>query len=170
MLNSITETQSDFTNLTLSGLLSAPSVRREAYDRDSHKVYAIAFWMTGSELAAEEVTAETFCSAFSETSSPTVDEVDHALVQQLRKDFHLPIFTLNCEVSTAVKSVRQNTLRVELERAVIALPATEKLIFILHDVERYGHNRIAQLLGITERESRLALHAARLRVREDLAK
>lgn len=168
MLN-IQETQAEFTHVDINGILSAPSARRDVYDRDSHKIYAIAFWMTGNELAAEDLTAEIFRSAFTETSSPTIDEVDQALVQQLRKDFHLPIFTLDCPVSTAVKNVRQNTLRVDLERAVIALPATEKLIFILHDIERYDHDRIARLLSITERESRVALHAARLRVREDLA-
>jgi len=65
--------------------------------------------------------------------------------------------------------VRSNTLRVDLEAAVIQLPATEKLIFLMHDVERYDHDRVARLLGITERESRLGLHQARLRVRELLA-
>lgn len=169
MLN-IQETQVEFTQINVNGIFSAPSARREVYDRDSHKVYAIAFWMTGNELAAEDLTAEIFRSAFAETSLPTVEEVDQALIQQLYSNFHLPIFTLDCGVTTSVKNVRQNSLRIELERAVIALPATEKLIFILHDVERYEHDRIARLMGITERESRLGLHAARLRVREDLAK
>jgi RNA polymerase sigma-70 factor (ECF subfamily) len=171
MLNSIQETQQlEFSHLSVSGVLAAPSARREAYDRDSHKVYAIAFWMTGNELAAEDLMAETFRSAFSETVAPTEGEVDQALVQQLRKEFQLPVFTLACQPSIEVKNVRQNTLRVELERAVIELPATEKLIFIMHDIERYDHERITRLLGITERESRLGLHQARLRVRELLSK
>jgi RNA polymerase sigma-70 factor (ECF subfamily) len=139
------------------------------YDRNSHKVYAIAFWMTGNELAAEDLMAESFRSAFSESVVQTDDDIDRALVQQLRKAFQLPVFTLNCQPCNQVKNVRQNTLRVDLERAVIDLPATEKLIFIMHDVDRYDHDRIARLLGITERESRLGLHQARLRVRELLA-
>jgi DNA-directed RNA polymerase specialized sigma24 family protein len=57
-----------------------------------------------------------------------------------------------------------------LERAVVQLPATEKLIFLLHDVESYEHERIAKLLGITTDESKFGLHQARLRVRELVAR
>jgi len=41
-----------------------------------------------------------------------------------------------------------------LERAVIQLPDTEKMIFLMHDVEGYDHARIARLLGMTEDSSR----------------
>jgi RNA polymerase sigma-70 factor (ECF subfamily) len=66
--------------------------------------------------------------------------------------------------------VRRNTLRVDLERAVIQLPNTEKMIFLMHDVEGYDHAHIARLLSITEDSSRQGLHQARLRMRELLAK
>jgi RNA polymerase sigma-70 factor (ECF subfamily) len=56
--------------------------------------------------------------------------------------------------------------RVHLERAVVQLPATEKLIFLFHDVEGYEHLSIARLLGISEDESKLGLHQARVFVRE----
>ena len=49
-----------------------------------------------------------------------------------------------------VLSVRTNTHARRLERAVVQLPATEKMIFLMHDVERYEHARIANLLGIAE--------------------
>ena len=54
---------------------------------------------------------------------------------------------------------------VDAERAVMQVPATERLIFMMHDVECYEHERIARSLGITEDESRQGLHQARLRVR-----
>jgi RNA polymerase sigma-70 factor, ECF subfamily len=171
MLNIVQKIQqSDFSHLDVTGIISSPIARREVYDRDSAKIYAITFWMTGNELAAEDMTAEIFCSAFAETAVPTQNDIDQALIEHLSKNFHLSVFTLNCQPSTESKNVRQNTLRVDLERAVIALPATEKLIFILHDIERYDHDRIARLVGVTERESRLALHQARLHVRELLSK
>jgi RNA polymerase sigma-70 factor (ECF subfamily) len=171
MFNMIPESQpAELNQLSLGGALSTHAARRYAYELSYQRVYAIAFWMTGNELAAEEILEESFRSAFSETAFPTCDEIDQHLVQQLRRQFQIPVFTLNCDGVTAVKSVRHNTLRVELERAVIELPATEKLIFVLHDVERYEHDRIARLLGITERESRLGLHQGRLRLREILSK
>jgi DNA-directed RNA polymerase specialized sigma24 family protein len=61
-------------------------------------------------------------------------------------------------------------MRVDLERAVVQLPDTEKLIFLMHDVERYDHTRIANLLGISLQSSIEGLHQSRLRMRELLAK
>jgi len=144
--------------------------RREVFESNRHRVYAIAFWMTGNELAAEDLMTDVFRSAFLVNPTPTVEDVDRALVGELRKTFHIPVFTLSCAPATQVRNVRRNTLRTELEAAVLQLPATEKLIFLMHDVERFEHEYIARLLGITDRESRLALHQGRLYLRELLAK
>jgi DNA-directed RNA polymerase specialized sigma24 family protein len=65
-----------------------------------------------------------------------------------------------------VSNVRRNTLRVELERAIVQLPYTERMIFCMHDGDAYDHARIARTLGISESESRHGLHQARLRIRE----
>ena len=140
--------------------------RRVCYERNRHRVYAIAFWMTGNELVAETLMVETFRAAFAENKFPGTEEVDKTLLSQLKDSFDLPFFTLHCAPCTTVRNVRRNTLRVDLENAVIQLPPTEKLIFLLHDLEQYRHDRISRLLGITESESRLGLHQARLRVRE----
>ena len=149
-------------------LVSVPQ-RREIFERNRHRVYAVAFWMTGNELAAEDVMSDVFRSAFLSTSNPTADDIDRALVTELKSMFEIPVFTLDCVPSEQVRNVRENILRTALEAAVIELPATEKLIFVMHDVEGYDHDRVARLLGITERESRLGLHQARLRMRELLA-
>ncbi|MGZ4826667.1 MAG: RNA polymerase sigma factor, partial [Terriglobales bacterium] len=80
------------------------------------------------------------------------------------------VLTVDEGICSDAPSVRQNTLRVHLERAVVQLPATERMIFLLHDVEGYDHSRIVRMLGITEDESRNGLHQARLRMRNLLAK
>jgi len=144
--------------------------RKEAFESNRHRVYAIAYWMTGNELAAEDLMADAFSAAFAEGSFPTTEEVDRALVAELHKTFDIPIFTLDCTLCTGIRNVRKNVLRTDLECAVFALPPTEKLIFLMHDLEGYDHDHVARLVGITERESRLALHQARLRLRELLAK
>ncbi len=143
--------------------------RSEIYEQNRHRVYALAFWMTGSELAAEELMTHTFCRAFTDSVVPGADDIDTALVTELRECTSLATLTLDCAPCNRVLSVRRNTLRVELERAVIQLPGTEKMIFLLHDVESYNHSRIARLLGISEEESCRGLHQARLRLRELLA-
>lgn len=142
---------------------------RRIYELNRHRVYSLAFWMTDNELAAEELMTHVFCRAFA-AQRTREEDIDRALIAELREYMPLGELTLNCAASNRVLSVRTNTLRVDLERAVVQLPNTEKMIFLMHDVERYGHVRIARLLGISEESSMLGLHQARLRMRELLAK
>jgi RNA polymerase sigma-70 factor (ECF subfamily) len=143
---------------------------RGIYEQNRHRVYSLAFWMTDNELAAEELMIESFSRAFAANDEPSSHDIDRALLAVLREYMPLGEFTLDCATCDQVLSVRRNMLRVDLERAVVELPNTEKMIFLMHDVERYDHSRIAGLLGITEQESRSGVHQARLRLRELLAK
>jgi RNA polymerase sigma-70 factor (ECF subfamily) len=151
-------------------LVAAERSRRTQFNRiyneHRHRVYSMAFWMTGNELAAEQMAASTFLRAFSRCDSPRVEQIDHAFLAEVRELAPLPGLTLRAGAAAEVRSLRGNVKRVHLERAVIELPATEKLIFLLHDVEGYEHARIARLLGIREDESKFGLHQARLRIRE----
>jgi len=142
---------------------------RKTYEQNQHRVYSLAFLMTDNELVAEELMTQTFCRAFARNATPSANEIDRALVAELRGIMTLGTLTLNCAPVERVLSVRRNTLRVELERAVVQLPGTEKLIFLMHDVEGYEPARIAPLLGLSKEESQLGLHQARLRLRELLA-
>lgn len=142
---------------------------REIYEQNRHRVYSLAFWMTDNELAAEELMTHAFSGAFACNLEPTADDIDRALIAELRPDFDLQGLTLNCAPCERILSVRRNTLRVDLERAVVQLPSAEKLMFLLHDVEGYDYGRIARLLGSTPDDSRHGVHQARLRMRELLA-
>ncbi len=170
MLNTMQEApRTQITGFSPETMVAVPQ-RREIFERNRHRVYSTAFWMSGNELAAEDVMSDAFRAAFLGTANPSVEDIDQALVGELKKTFDIPLFTLDCAPSNQVRNVRSNILRTDLEIAVIALPATEKLVFLMHDLEGYDHDRVARLLGITERESRLGLHQARLRLRELLAK
>jgi RNA polymerase sigma-70 factor (ECF subfamily) len=59
--------------------------------------------------------------------------------------------------------------RLDLERAIAALPAGARLVFVLHDVEGFEHREIASLLGVSDGTSKSQLHRARLRLRSILA-
>ncbi len=143
---------------------------REIYERNRHRVYSLAFWMVDNELVAEELMIQTFSRAFAANHEPSDEDVDRALIAELREYVDFKPRSLQCAPAARIVSVRQNTRRVDLERALIQLPATEKMIFLMHDVERYDHARIASLLGINEQNSCEGLHQARLRIRELLAK
>ncbi len=150
---------------------AAPSLDqcRWIFEENRHRVYAIAFWMTDNELIAEEVMQSCFEQVFALGNFDSED-IDRILLAELQKRVTFETPSLKCLPSTEVTSARRNTRRVDLERAVVQLPATEKLVFLMHDVESYEHDRIGRLLGLTEKESQNALHQARLRIRELLAK
>jgi len=139
------------------------------YASNQHRVYALAFWMTDNELEAEQVMERAFLRVFSITSSPTEEMVDCALLEEIRQLVPVGALTLNQGTCSEVLSVRRNVKRVDLERAVVKLPATERLIYLLHDGEGYDHEHIAFTLGITEDDSRHGLHQARLGLRTLLA-
>ena len=59
--------------------------------------------------------------------------------------------------------------RLDLERALAALPPGCRSVFVLHDVEGFEHREIGGMLGIAEGTSKSQLHKARLRLRRSLA-
>jgi RNA polymerase sigma-70 factor (ECF subfamily) len=141
---------------------------RAAYEANRHRVYSYAFWMTDSEPMAEEISERTFLRAFSLSDQPTAEMVDRALLRELQSEASVSMepLQLQCAVVNEVSNVRRNTKRVDLERAIVQLPHTERMIFCMHDGDAYDHARIARTLGITEDDSRQGLHQARLRIRE----
>ena len=58
----------------------------------------------------------------------------------------------------------------DLETAMKRLPPGAKRVFILHDVEGYKHEEIAEMLGVTTGATKAQLHRARLLLREELNK
>src|SRR5438067_3950522 len=56
--------------------------------------------------------------------------------------------------------------RIALSRAIRELPAGYRTIFLLHEIEGYEHQEIAQLLDCSVGNSKSQLHKAKLRIRE----
>jgi RNA polymerase sigma-70 factor (ECF subfamily) len=56
----------------------------------------------------------------------------------------------------------------DLERAIEKLPPGARRVFVLHDVEGYKHEEIAEMLGVTSGATKAQLHRARLLLREAL--
>ncbi len=142
----------------------------EIYEQNRHRVYALAFWMTDNEITAEELLENTFRRAFAMSDTPSPELIDRSLISGLREFMPLGVLSLHIREAAPSTNLRGNVKRVHLEEAVVQLPPTERLVFLLHDVERYEHAKIARLLGLSEDESQFALHQARLRMRELLSK
>ena len=156
------------------GILAARETRTANYDaiygEHCHRIYSLAFWMTDNELTAEQLSTNTFLRAFASSTEPNTEHIDQAFVAEIRELTTIGSLTLNSSASAETKSVCGNVKRVHLERAVVELPATEKMIFLLHDVEGYTHEKIARLLGLDVKESQFGLHQARLQMREQISR
>ena len=64
MLNTMQEApRSLVTGFSPETMVAIPQ-RREIFERNRHRVYAVAFWMTGNELAAEDLMSDAFRAAF----------------------------------------------------------------------------------------------------------
>jgi RNA polymerase sigma-70 factor (ECF subfamily) len=139
--------------------------QRDVYESHRHRVFAVGFYMTGSEIEAESILTETFVRAFQAAEEPDARVVDTALVERLSEQY--PIGEMDMSVPPAHGSSLngRNILRTELEEAIQVLPVTERLIFLLHDVEGYSPAAVAETLKIAEAKVRRALITARIRLR-----
>ena len=59
--------------------------------------------------------------------------------------------------------------RLDLEEALRLLPRRARQVFVLYDVEGYGHDEIAETLGVSVGTSKSQLHRARMLLRERLS-
>lgn len=142
--------------------------QRDVYDSHRHRVFSVSFYMTGSELQAEEILEEVFIRAFRRCEEPNHAVVDAALVEQLGEHMVLGDTNLPVPRIDALPADR-NIFRPDLEEAIRALPPFERLVFLLMDVEGYSTSRVAPLVGKSEGEILRASIRARMRLRAELA-
>jgi len=141
----------------------------QVYEAARYRIFSLAYWMARDEISAEHMTSRAFQRAFVASCTLHDELLDKILVSELRELMPIGNLSLGQPLATQPAGIRGNVNRAQLEEAVMQLPPTERLIFLLHDVERYEHARIARTVNVTEAESQLGLHAARLRNRELLA-
>jgi len=148
----------------------------QIYAQNKRRIYSLCLRMVGNVAAAEDLTQEAFLqlhrkiatfrgdSAFStwlhrlavisldEAMEPTQEE-------RVGRSFGSPDLNLSGTID-----------RLALQRAIDELPQGYRLIFVLHDVEGFEHNQIAEMLECSIGNSKSQLHKARLRLRDALRK
>ena len=156
------------------------------YDLHRRRVYSLCLRMTGNTASAEDLTQEAFLQLFRKIATFRGESafstwlhrmsVNVVLMQLRRKN--LPIVPLDeATEGDEETSVRKEpgapderltgaVDRLQLQRAVDELPPGYRTIFVLHDVEGYEHNEIAQIVGCSIGNSKSQLHKARLKMRE----
>lgn len=159
---------------------SVEARQRDIYDSHRHRTFALAYYMTGNEIEAEQILTGTFVRAFRAAEEPNGPDVDSALLEELRQKSYLDSDAAASACSTSASSsssdpdpsaelAGRNVKRTDLEEAIQVLAPTERLLFLLRDVEGYTPAVIAQLLQMTEPQVQRGLFGARLRLRRALA-
>ena len=153
----------------------------ELYRRHFRRVYALALRMTANPEEAEDLAQETFIQLFKKIGmfrgeSAFTTWLHRMTVNQVLMHFRRrksrPEYTSE-EGETPDQIVKgtenENRMpvvdRIALEDAIAQLSPGYRSVFVLHDVEGYEHNEVAEMLGISEGTSKSQLHKARLKLR-----
>jgi len=159
------------------------------YQLHNRRVYAVCLRMVGNTAEAEDLTQEAFLlllrkihtfrgeSAFSTWLHRLVVNL---VLMRLRKKSPpiVPIeaapdpddetFSPSIDIGAPDLLLEGSIDRINLERCIQRLPVGYRTIFVLHDIEGYEHNEIAEILGRSVGDSKSQLHKARTRLREQL--
>jgi len=147
---------------------SVEQVRRDIYDSHRHRIFSLAFHMTGNELEAERLLTDSFVRAFQADPKPDSGVIDAAFIAGLRS--HCPLTpTVPASLSGSVEMSGRNVRRTDLEEAIRELPPMERLAFLLRDVEGYSTEAIAELTEVPQAAVVRTLFSARIRLRSILA-
>jgi len=157
------------------------------YQLHKRRVYSLCLRMVSNPSQAEDLAQEAFLQLFRKIGTFRGESAFstwlhrmtvNVVLMQLRKK-GLPIVsleeTLEADEETPRKEFGADDVklagsvdRMQLERAINRLPPGYKTIFVLHDVEGFEHNEIAQMVGCSIGNSKSQLHKARLKLRDYL--
>jgi RNA polymerase sigma-70 factor (ECF subfamily) len=163
---------------------SAFSVLFETHKR---RVYSLCLRMTGNTAEAEDLTQESFLQLFRKIATFRGESafstwlhrlVVNVVLMHLRKK-GLQQISLDETDNSQEEPVKRDygdddrrligsVDRISLMRAIEGLPPGYRAVFVLHDVEGYEHNEIAQIMGCSIGNSKSQLHKARMKLRESL--
>jgi len=152
----------------------------ELYRRNVGRVYALCMRMAGDASLAEELAQDVFVrawerlgtfrgeSAFSSWLHPIT--VNVALSERRARRRRTARVMTTDDLAPFEKPTRAPgpEAGMDLEKALATLPPGARSVFVLHDVEGYRHQEIAELTGVAEGTSKAQLHRARRMMREAL--
>ena len=156
---------------------------RELYRQHAGRVYALCLRLTGNAGDAEERTQDVFVRLWDKLRSFRGESAFTSWLHRLAVNV-----VLNERRTTKRREQRvmptedpedvgaqhaapvhdSSGLSIDLERAIGELPDGAREVFVLFDIEGYGHADIAALVGIAEGTSKAQLFRARQLLREKL--
>jgi RNA polymerase sigma-70 factor (ECF subfamily) len=157
------------------------------FEAHKRRVYSLCLRMTGNTAEAEDLTQEAFLQLFRKISTfrgesafstwlhrlavnvvlmhlrkkglqqISLDDVDTSQDEPIKRDYGSDDRRLTGSID-----------RIGLQKAIGDLPPGYRAVFVLHDVEGYEHNEIAEIMKCSVGNSKSQLHKARMKLRERL--
>jgi RNA polymerase sigma-70 factor, ECF subfamily len=157
------------------------------FEAHKRRVYSLCLRMTGNTAEAEDLTQEAFLQLFRKISTfrgesafstwlhrlavnvvlmhlrkkglqqISLDEMDTSQDEPVKRDYGSDDRRLTGSID-----------RIGLQKAIADLPPGYRAVFVLHDVEGYEHNEIAEIMKCSVGNSKSQLHKARMKLRERL--
>jgi len=125
--------------------------------------------MTNNKIAAQRLASRTFLRALALGDRSGREEIDQAFLAEVRELTPVEAPALDLAAARGRNRIYGNIKQVDLEKAVVQLPAAERLIFLLHDVDGYDERRISRLLRLSKDQVLVGIDRARMRIRELVA-
>jgi RNA polymerase sigma-70 factor (ECF subfamily) len=157
------------------------------YRLHSRKVYNLCLRMTGDRTEAEDLTQDVFLQLLRKIDTFRGESAFSTWLHRMSVNIVLMRFRKKPIAQTSLDAIsnpedefsappkelggpdlRLNGVidRVTLQAAINELPPGYKAMFILHDIEGYNHEEIAEMFGCSVGNSKSQVHKARLRLRE----
>ena len=153
------------------------------------RIYSVCLRMTSNASEAEDLTQDTFLQAFLKIMKFRGDSAFSTWLHRIAVNTVLMHFRKNAlnqvslddphidrdgakiqrEFGTADKDLAGCLDRLALARAMKELPPGYRTVFLLHEVEGYEHQEIAEILSCSVGNSKSQLYKARIKFRELLA-
>lgn len=162
-------------------LAGDPGAERALYDAHVGRVFRLAYRMAGDLDRTQDYVQETFIRAFQRLG-------------EFRGESALSTWLCSIAISITLNGLRRTRrakerelplddahgvgvtprdadpdLKDRLSRAIDDLPQGYRTVFVMHEVEGYTHEEIADALGVQPGTSKAQLFRARARLREALA-
>ncbi len=147
--------------------------------RHQRRAYAVARGIVLNHEDAEDAVQDAFLHAFRALDRFRPDQAFGAWLHRIVANAALDLTRrrkvrdadeLPETVSSPFRDPAESAdLRQRLREGLAALPARQRAVIVLHDVEGYKHAEIGEMLGIPEGTARSDLHYARARMRDALS-
>jgi len=176
------ETQASMseTDLVREAQAGSAEAFERLYRKHGRRVYAVCLRMVSDPGRAEELMQDAFVRAWSAIGSFQHRSAFGTWLHRLA--VNVVLSDVRAEKRRSSRELLPGELdeferevggampetRVDLERAIAALPSGAKEVLILHDIEGYRYREIAELIGVAEGTVKSQLSRARRLVREAL--